>query len=331
MDLEFLENKTLLVTGATGLLGTCIIEWALRARQVKVIAMGRTLSKLVTTFRHLLTTKNLHLVEHDISQPIPREVGHVDYIFHGASPISGQVIDALPVDVIQSNLSGTLNCLEYLKGQQCGKMIIFSSATVYAQSSHADVEVTESQTQVASAVDAANAPYSESKRMIEVIAKAYHKQYGIDVLIARFSYLYGYSVNPARTAFYEFICKALHGGDIIMNKSGLPRRDNIYVDDAVEALFHLCQTGSSGEAFNISSCGEGGNFASIDEIAEIIAHEANVLFPQQNVRVTYLSKSAKRLGGIRLNNAKLKATGWKLSTSLEEGIRTTLKQYSENI
>lgn len=318
------NKKTVLVTGATGLLGSNIVESVLKAG-AKVIALGRTEKKLIDTFGEL---ENLSFVSHDISTPLNESIGHIDFIFHAASPISGEVIKNAPLDVINSNLSGTINCLEYLKKQQSGKMIVFSSATVYNAVTATNNVASEDQTSYADPIDGPNAPYSESKRMIEVIANAYHKQYGIDVLIARFSYLYGYSKNPAKTAFYEFILKALNGDNIELNKSGLPRRDNIYVDDAVDGLLHLCEIGANGETYNVSSNNDSGNYAAIDEIAESIVRVANEMY-DTNIKVIYKSIGSTRLEGLRLNNEKLVSTGWVIKNSLDEGIKQTLIKYKE--
>lgn len=185
----------------------------------------------------------------------------------------------------------------------------------------------EENTSVADCIDAPNAPYSESKRMIEVVANAYHKQYQVDVLIARFSYVYGYSKNAAKTAFYEFINKALSGENIVMNKSGLSRRDNIYVEDAVGGLLHLCEQGVSGDVFNVSSNGDMGNYAAVDEMAQIIAINANKLRCDARVMVEFKKESHERKEGLRLSNEKIKSTGWAISTSIEEGIYKTMKAY----
>ena len=322
--MDFLHNKLVLVTGATGLLGSNIVKVLLAAEGPKVIALGRSVKKLEDTFA---SNDRLLFVEHDIAQPLPETFGKIDYIFHAASPISGEVIRNCPLDVINSNLNGTINCLEYLRRQGSGKMIVFSSATVYSANSASYNIASENQTNYADCIDAPNAPYSESKRMIEVIADAYHHQHGVDVLIARFSYLYGYSKNTAKTAFYEFIFKALNGQNIELNKSGLPRRDNIYIDDAVDALFHLCKIGANGETFNISSFGDEGNYAAIDEIAEVIAKVANKLNPENNIRVLYKSEGGERAEGLCLNNEKLKNTNWKIKTSLVDGIEKTMKLF----
>ena len=130
MNLDKLKNTTILVTGATGLIGSHIVTKLLAIEGTRVIALGRSKSKLVSTFEDGTSVGSLECMEHDIASPLPKDLGHVDFIFHAASPISGEIIKTRPLDVINSNLSGTINCLEYLTQQGSGKMIVFSYATV---------------------------------------------------------------------------------------------------------------------------------------------------------------------------------------------------------
>lgn len=325
MNLSCFENKVVLVTGATGLIGSHLIEKLLPVSGVRILALGRSKKKLEFTFASINSAGIITYVEHEISKPLPN-VGDVDYIFHAASPISGKTISTSPLDVINSNLNGTINCFEYLRAQGHGKMILFSSATIYANSSGIALE---NVTNYAPCLETAEAPYSESKRMIEVIAHAYHKQYGIDMFIARLGYVYGYSRNIPRTAFYEFVTSVLKGESITVNNSGTPRRDNIYVEDAVSALLRLCQLEMNGDVFNISSNGEKGNYAAIDEIAELIADSVNEVRRDNFVKIKYNAVNKERPEGLRLSNEKLKSTGWCVSTDIKNGIAQTVGKYLE--
>ena len=328
--MSMFDNKTILITGATGLLGTHLVKKLLEYKDCRVIALGRSLQKLKEVFDGY--EGNLVLIEGDVSNDVPLVKNGIDIIFHAASPIAGDIIRNYPVSVLKPNILGTINCLEYLKKElefsgKKGCMVVFSSATVYANMTDGDYKVPENETSVADTLDAPNAPYSESKRMAEVIARSYYKQYGVDVKIARFSYLYGYTKQAPNTAFYEFINKSIHGENLLLNNSGAPRRDNIFVDDAIEGLLCLCEKGNSGESYNISSSGDKGNFAAIDEIANIIATVANKNIEGACVNVSFREKSDGRKPGLMLDNSKLKSLGWRINNGLEEGVEKTLKAY----
>lgn len=230
-----------------------------------------------------------------------------------------------PVSVLMPNVVGTINFLEYLKKQEeetgkKGRMIVFSSVTVYANPTNEDYTAVESDTTHAISLDQPYACYAESKRMAEVIAQSYRRQYGIDLVIARFSTVYGYCKNIPNTAFFEFIKKAISGEDIVLNGSGMPRRDNIYVDDAVEGLIILADKGKSGEAYNISSNGDLGNFAAVDEIAEDVVEVVSHVMSTIPVIVKKPACTGERRSGLKLSNIKLKRLGWDLKFSNMTGL-----------
>ena len=332
-----LSGKTVLVTGATGLIGSHIVDALMMRGDVKVIALSRSGEKLKKGFAEYLDEPNFTCVAQDVSDPVRLPEGAaVDVIFHAAGPIENKIVANRPVDVIKPNLIGTMNCLELLRAQKertgvCGRLVLFSSVTIYGNMTDHDITVTEADTDVTERPDGASACYSQSKRMSEVIAHAYQKQYGLDVVIARFSTVYGDTRFKPDSAFYEFIGKAVSGSDILVNSAGAKRRDNIYVDDAVSAILCICQKGESGQAYNIASNGEKGNFAAVDEIAQVIAAEANACCGHdREVLVAYRQEAAKRSPGVKLDNAKLKTLGWDLTTSLTEGVRLTVKSIAEN-
>lgn len=320
------KNKRVLITGATGLIGRHLTEKLVKSG-ASVIVVGRSRNKLEKVFAEILNYEHLSILEGDVAKTFPVNNTYLDYIFHAASPISGLEIRTKPVDTISANIDGLRNCLEYLKNQESGRLIVFSSATVYGNYDLSkDVIVTEDMTDKADALHTQNTPYSESKRMIEVMSRAYLTQYKVDSIIVRISYVYGYSEPKPATAFYEFIEKAIRGEDIVLNNSGMGRRDNIYVDDVVEGLLLAAKKGVSGEAYNLSSNGDLGNYLAIDEIAEVIAKEASSIQSKQIHSLVYPIEG-NRKPGMKMANFKLKTLGWKVQVSLEEGIRRTISNY----
>ena len=324
-------NKNVVVTGATGLIGSHLVKRLLE-EEATVVALGRNKTKLRETFMAESDNNSLSCIEANITNGIPKDIGEVDYIFHAAGPISGRKIKSSPVDVIDANVKGTLNCLRFLKEQnkRQGRFIAFSSATVYGNQYDNDTTVSESDTYFADTLDSLNAAYSESKRMIEVMARAYSVQYNIDAVIARLAYVYGYTKFSPATAFYEFIHDALDGNDIVLNNSGLPKRDNIYVEDAVDGLMLIASCGVSGEAYNVSSNGDLDNYRAIDEIAQKIARTYNAYNREKNIR-TIIPKQTTRNPGFKMSNAKIKELGWECKTSFEEGIDETVREYIESV
>ena len=328
------EGKNILVTGATGLIGYNLVCRLLKEGVSTLYATGRSIKKLETTFEDYSANSNLILIAHDAATALPAEIKDVDYIFHAAGPMERDIVLNLPVDVILPNILGVINCLEFLKEQtertgRKGRLVAFSSVTVYDNPTQEDYVATEDVTNYASSLDAPSACYCESKRMTEVIAKAYSKQYDLDTVMARFSTVYGYTKNIPNTAFYEFINKARKGENIILNGVSMPRRDNIYVEDAIAGLLLIASKGIKGESYNISSNGELGNYASVDEIALCIASVSKSLGYNYS-KVILNGDNAVRRPGLRLSNTKLKELGWRISTSMEDGIHSTMLKYTVN-
>ena len=326
------NGKTVLVTGATGLIGSNLIDKLMSMKNVNVIALARNREKLNISFSEYMNNKNFNVLVQDICTPINIPDGvYIDYIFHAAGAMTGEIINNRPLEVIDANLTGTRNCLELLNEQMKngykGRLLLFSSVTVYGNNSDTDKIVTEKDTDVAGVLDIPYAAYAETKRMSEVLALSYFRQCDIDVVIARLSTVYGFTKFPPNTAFYEFITKALNNEDILLKNSNLPRRDNIYIDDAINGLLLICEKGIKGEAYNISSNGELGNFAAVDEIAEIITKISNETY-EKNIAVKYENASTTaRKAGVKLDNAKVKELGFEVNFSLEMGIYNILLKY----
>lgn len=323
------KNKTILVTGATGLIGSHLVRRLIND-EANVIALGRSLEKLQLVFAEEQDNDCLRLVCGDVGSGLADLAVNVDYIFHAASPISGEDIKSNPVDTIKANINGIINCLDFLRSQGNGRLIVFSSATVYGSATNEDISVLESKTDGADVLHSLNAPYSESKRMIEVLAGAYLRQYAVDSVIVRIGYVYGYAYYKPKTAFYEFIANVICGDNIILNNSGFGRRDNIFVDDVVEGLLIVAERGVSGEAYNLSTNGEKGSFKAIDEIANEVAAVANEMIPGNKVKVLTKESNEKRKPGVMLDNNKAKELGWKIRVDLNEGIKETIAKYLED-
>ncbi len=331
--MEEFKNKTVLITGATGLIASHIVDKLMNQGDVRVIALSRSEQKLSTGFKEYKNNPLFSYIAQDISNPISIDE-HVDYIFHAAGPMEGKIIRERPMDVINPNIIGLINCLEFVRKQKegygnSGRVVLFSSVTVYGNISEVEITVSENFTRVTDNLDAISAAYSQSKRMIEVIALAYARQYDIDVIIPRFATVYGPTRFMPDTAFFEFIRKGILGENISLNNSNLPRRDNIYIDDAVEAVLTVAAKGKNMEAYNISSNGELGNYASVDEIAEVVVNVSNKLFGR-SIKVNYKTDDVgKRSPGFKMSNEKLKNLGWCTSTSIEDGIKMVLIWYKE--
>lgn len=332
--MNFFSGKTILVTGATGLIGSNLIDTLMKIEGVKVIALSLTEEKLKKSFKKYIGNENFRYIARDISLGLEDIEETIDICFHAAGSTEGSKVSNYPVDIIMPNLIGIKNCCDFMVSQYKnkkikGRLILFSSATIYANNTNEDLIVKEKDTNYTEALNGDNASYSQSKRMVEVIAQAYKKQFDIDFVTARFSYVYGSTVSIPNTAFFEFIKKSIRREDIVINKANTPRRDNIYVDDVVKALLIISEKGISGETYNVSSNQEKGNYLAIDEIASIIAEVSNDYYSKmenfRNISAILNETTSKRNPGLILDNGKLKELGWNVETDFREGIRKTIE------
>ena len=158
--------------------------------------------------------------------------------------------------------------------------------------------------------------------MSEILANAYHKEHGIDFIIYRLSTIYGACKNPTRTAFFEFLNNAKKGLDINVREKFGPKRDNLYIKDAINGILYAALKGENTNAYNISSGGKLNNFLSVGEIAMIIAEVANKKLHKKNlVNVKFTNETFFRSRGYILNNGKLTSLGWKVSFEYKEAIK----------
>lgn len=326
----------IMITGATGLIGSNLVHAFMADENNHVIAVSRSESKLRQIFEPYLTYANFEYAAQDFTQPfvladlIYRKNGSpVDLIFHAASPISSEAREKFPLSIIKSNINAVENLFDDII--QLGihtRVILFSSVAIYGVQGNYDISVTEEDTCVTEPLGSSKSPYSETKRMLEELTRAYIKEYGMNAVIVRPSGVYGYTIFPPKTAIYSFIQAVFDNEDILINTMGLARRDNLYIDDAIAGLLLVAEKGIVGEAYNLSSNGELDNYAAMDEIAEKIVHIAEKQF-QKKIKVLYKEAcDVRRQAGVKLDNSKLKKLGWKPCVSLHEGIETVLKQYN---
>lgn len=332
-EVTVLQGKTILITGATGLLGSNLTKECLD-RGARVIALGRSEEKLKGCFAEYLGTGSIVFVAADISNMDFLFSEPVDYIFHAAGSIEFKTIVNKPMDIIAPNVMGTISCLNLLRqtsprGRGARRLVYFSSEAVYGRN-ETDRTVSEDDTAYTDSLQMARSPYSQSKRMAEVIINGYVKQYGVDAVNVRLSWIYGNARYRSKQALFDFIGQALAGKDILIRNPNTPRRDNLYMADAMSALLLVAEKGISGETYNISSNGDKGNYAGADEIAETIVDIINKKYGK-NSKVIYEFQPSKREGGVKMDNSKIKQIGWDVSVSLYEGMSKLIEEIKDSV
>lgn len=321
MDLPYekLKGKRIAVTGANGLIGSSFLR-ALHAVDevhglgLRLMALSRDTDK---TRRVLADIPTLECVAYDACAPLAADI-ECDHLIHAASNAHPLAFSKDPVGTMRANLTGTIDLLENARKVNC-RFIMISSGEVYGEAPHIAEGFTE---HVFGSVDPMDprACYPESKRAAETLCAAYARQFAVDALVARLTYVFGPSITEANSrADAQFLRKALAGEDIVLKSEGLQQRTYAYAPDAAAALLTIMLRGEAGEAYNVS---DAANTVSVREYAELLAEigGVHVVFdlPPETERSGY-SKVTRAI----LRGDKLKAIGWQPLYSVKEGLRRT--------
>lgn len=311
----------ILVTGATGLIGGCLVE-VLMSRQDKdyhVYASGRNEERAKKRFEDFASDPSFHFVKYDVLEPFESNV-NFDYIIHAASNASPNFFSTKPVEVIKSNIQGLSNLMEYGLNHGMKRMLYVSSGEVYGEG---DGRVfTEDYSGYVNCTSPRSC-YPSSKRAAETLCVSYAQEYGADVVIARPSHTYGpYFTESDNRVYAQFIRNVLRGEDIVMKSTGSQFRSWCYVVDCVSALMYILLNGENGQAYNIAD-----DFSniSIKELAEMIAEiggkKVVMDMPSNAEKAGYnvVSKSV-------FSTEKLKRLGWKLNGNFNDKLMSTISE-----
>lgn len=327
---EAFQDKTILVTGANGMLATYLVYTFLylvekKGLDIKIIALSRSLDKSRELYREFLDTPYFKILHQDICDPIEYP-GSVDYIYHFAGNASPYYIKNDPVGIMKSNLLGTFNIMEFARCKENAKVIFASTREVYGETSF-NVLSEDNSFGKLNPLDNRSC-YPESKRAAETILKSYFIQYGVKSVIARIAHSYGpgMKIDNDGRVMSDFICNAVHGRDITLMSDGSAVRSFCYLSDAILGLMRITLYGCVGEAYNLSNETEP---KPIREIAELISRS----FPERNIHLQTAEITKKKQEGycnyprVALDTRKVEKLGFAPQVSLEEGIVRTIKSF----
>lgn len=253
-EIETMKGKSFLITGATGLIGVCMIDALMhynhQGANIQIYAVGRSWEKAKTRLGEYENDKHFHFIEQDVRQPLPSDL-QLDVIIPLASNTHPLAYSQYPIETIEINVKGAEHALN--KAMACGATVLYpSSVEVYGNAREEDV-FTEDYTGKLN-LENARACYPESKRLSEALCYSYISERGAKVKIARLSRVFGPTMLTSDTkASSQFILKALAGEDIILKSKGEQFFSYTYVADVVRAMFFILLHGEYGKAYNISN------------------------------------------------------------------------------
>lgn len=301
-------GKTVVITGATGLIGSQLVDM-FSAAGAEVISAVRNTAKAKGRY-----------VKYDAAAPLEFDF-RADIIIHAACSAHPMAYSTDPAGVMRANITGTMNLLDYAV-QNGSRMIFLSSGEIYGNDPVSEAGFTEDET---GRVDTMNprSCYPESKRAAETMVAAWAKQYGCDALAARLCHVYGPSITDTNSrADAQFLRRALAGEDIVMKSAGSQVRSFMYVKDAARAIMTLAEKGNAGEAYNVSNRASVG---SIREYAGTLAEIAGVKLVFENPDDTEAAGYSKVTRAV-LDPSKLEKLGFTAEYDLKKGLKETFER-----
>ena len=302
-DTTFFKQRTVLVTGASGFIGSRLCE--------RLSDLGAIVHGVSRRQRKGGAVSRWWQAELDDEFATRRLVESIapDIIFHLASFVSGKREMEYVMPAVRSNLLSTLNLLISATGIACPRIVLTGS-------------LEEAEGDVATATPAS--PYAAAKGAASTYARMFHSLYGTPVVTARLFMVYGPNQKD-HSKLVPYVSLSLLQGQLPQLMSGTREVDWIYVDDVIDAYLSLAsKEGIDGETVDVGS----GELTSVrrvvDHIADIVAADVRPDFgsledrPFERVRVADVEHAHS-------------LTGWKPKTPLVEGLKQTVDWYRANV
>jgi UDP-glucose 4-epimerase len=243
-----------LVTGGAGFIGSHLCE-ALLAANWEVYALDDLSTGSLGNVAHLRERWDFHLIVDSVLSPtvVSELVYKCDVVYHLAAVVGVRLIVEQPVRTLRTNVRGTDVVLEH--AHRFGKRVLLASTSEVYGDHRAREPLPEGAQRVYGPTTANRWAYADSKAMDEHLALAYHKEHGLDCVIAR---LFN-TVGQRQSSQYgmvvpRFVGNALSGSTLEIHGDGTQTRCFCHVADTVRALIGLMETPSTtGEIYNVGS------------------------------------------------------------------------------
>ena len=324
---EYFKNSTVMITGATGLIGFQTILAILYANEtlntdIKVIALVRNKQKAKKMFSRFSTNK-LKFVVQDILKPVKTK-NKVDFIIHTANTTSSKEMTEKPVETIDSIVAGTKNILEFAKNSKVKGVVYLSSMEVYGDIPLSRKKPLKEEDLGEIDLLKPRSSYPMGKRIAESLCSSYAKEYNVPVKIARLAQTIGAGVDyNDNRVFAQFARNIVEKKDIILKTKGETTRSYIYITDAVAALFCLLEKGAAGESYNVANPD---TTCSIKDMAKMLTdkHRDSKLKFEIDDKPNFYLKTLK----YELDTEKIESgLNWKPVISIEESFDRLIKGF----
>ena len=329
---DSLKNKTVLVTGATGLLTTYLCKCLANCSgqyNIHICLQCRSREKAETIYKDYLDDPHLEILTFDlISGNIPDI--KFDYIIHAASMASTKYFVETPVDVILPNVVGTYNLLEHARKNGVEKFLFFSSNSIYGEGGTDKAVLSENDYGIVDPLGDRSS-YIESKRLAEQMCRAYYRQYGVKTGIIRITHTYGptFDIEHDMRILPRVINCLLSDKEMVMYKDPSASAQYTYIADMIAAVLFILVKGAPGEAYNAGA----DELVKIDDAVSWIieaSEKTDSSVKQIDIDENYSFSKGKGVNDKKTSNEKLKSLGWRQLYTPKEGFARMVKSYIED-
>ena len=274
--MDCFRDKAILITGATGLICSVVVDLLLRYSElnngcVRVYVAGRAEEKVRRRFERYYKQDYFVYVQYDATQENAFEF-ECDYVIHGAGLAFPSSISKYPIETIISSFSGMKELLDYALEQKVKKVLFISSSEIYGR--RLDVEAYKEEDYGYVDVLHPRAAYPVGKQAAEALCIAYSTEKGVPICIARPGHIYGptATVEDNRVSSI-FAYQVARGESPVLKSKGEQRRSYCYVFDCASGLLKILEKGDSGCAYNVA---DNSSRVSIYEMSKMYADCGNV-------------------------------------------------------
>jgi UDP-glucuronate decarboxylase len=320
---NYSESKRVLVTGGAGFLGSHLID-RLIERGNEVVCVDNLFTGSKSNIGHLIGHRQFEFLRHDITFPLYVEV---DEIFNLACPASPIHYQHDPVQTTKTSVHGAINMLGLAK--RLGAPIFQASTSeVYG-----DPSVHPQQESYWGNVNpiGPRSCYDEGKRCAETLFFDYHRQYQIDIRVARIFNTYGPRMHPNDgRVVSNFIVQALKGEDITLYGDGLQTRSFCYVDDLIDGFLRFMALAPKAEEklsfpgpINLGNPVEFTMVQLAEQVLELTGSKSKMIFQPLPA-----DDPKQRQPDINLAKTLL---DWEPSMALREGLKKTIAYFETKL
>jgi dTDP-glucose 4,6-dehydratase len=323
-----LRDKSILISGASGFFGRCLLECLLHldckySLNIKIYAISRSVESFKKKFP-LLGFSKINLIESDISQ---LKIFHdkVDYIIHAACDTSSERLKNYPQKFLEENYLGTQNMLEIAKSNKGCRFLYLSSGAIYG-SQNLDIKLRLESDLSAPDLQKISSVYGEAKRLGEILCSIYSSSCSVQTRVARcFSFVGPHMSFDGHYAIGNFIRDVAHNKDVILQSKSETYRSYLYSIDLSIWLMRILISAPNNSVYNVGSSQE----ILIEDLARLVvktlSSKSKIAFSGNQ---SFNTSSSSRY--VPSNEIVKREMGLKQYTSLEKAIKNTFLWYKNN-